>query len=238
MKHSQQSQSKSEKDNNLFTYKNKSTFSRFWIVYKFYLRNLFRLLWHFKILKNILSEDIWEARETALYDVLGLECNVLFLRLGGVYVKLGQFLSNLNHVLPLNFTSQLQNLQDKLPPHSFIEIKQRIEDEFGEPVEKVFPGIEEKPIAAASTAQVHIVYIEKKKLAVKILYPGIEKIVAKDLKTVYFIMKRINRYLFSFDYRKIFKEIDVVITREMDLSQEAHSLTKMKNLFKTEKNII
>ena len=51
-------------------------------------------------------------------------------------------------------------------------------------------------------------------------------------------MKRINRYLFSFDYRQIYKEIEVVITREMDLSQEAKSLVKMTHLFKSEKNII
>lgn len=225
-------------ESELFTYRNKGYLRRFFIVYRFYIKNLILLIWDFKIYRKLVSIETWEAKEIRIYNRLGQECKELFLKLGGVYIKLGQFLSNLNHILPLTFTSHLQDLQDRLPPHPFEPIRQRLEQELGTNIEQSFPEFDQVPIAAASTAQVHIAYIGEKKLAVKVLYPGIEKLVAKDLKTVYFIMKRINRYLFSFDFRTIHREIAVVISREMDLSKEAQSIEKMAGLLRKEKNLI
>jgi ubiquinone biosynthesis protein len=222
----------------VFTYKNKGFFFRFLLVYKFYVQKLLALVWHFKIAIHFRSQTTQKEKELVLYKNLGLDSKKLFLQLGGVYVKLGQFLSNLNHVLPLEFTSHLQDLQDRLPPHPFEEIKERFEREIGRPIEEVFPDIDPSPLASASTAQVHLAEINSVKVAVKILYPNIESIVEKDIRTVLFVMKRINRYLFSFDYVTIHKELKEVITREMDLSQEAESISKMRRLFAKEKNII
>ncbi|MCB1159378.1 MAG: AarF/ABC1/UbiB kinase family protein, partial [Leptospiraceae bacterium] len=181
---------------------------------------------------------MYSLREEKLYTLLGERLKDLFIKLGGVYIKLGQFLSNLIHILPEVFTSRLQDLQDRLPAHSFEEIEERFKKEFQVSIETAFPQIEKIPLASASMAQVHIAWINEQKVAVKILYPDIEKVVEKDLKTILFIMKRLNRLIFHFDYRRLHREVEESISREMDLSLEAEAILKMTRLFQNEKDII
>ncbi|MCX8000490.1 MAG: AarF/UbiB family protein, partial [Leptospiraceae bacterium] len=162
----------------------------------------------------------------------------LFLALGGVYIKTGQFLSNLAHIFPPEFTNELQDLQDRVPPRDFSEIKLRFEKEVGKPIDEVFPDISKKPLAAASTAQVHVATLNKQKVAIKILYPNIEKVIANDLETILIVMRMINKYFFTFDYKPIHSEIKTMILREMNLKAEAESIQKMARLFKGEKDYV
>ena len=189
-------------------------------------------------MKRVLSPDKIQKREEAIYSKLGKDCKELFLNLGGVYIKLGQFLSNMGHILPDYFISAFQDLQDRIPPHSFEEIKLRFYKETGKNIEEVFPEIAKSPLAAASTAQVYQAKLGDEKVVIKILYPGIEKLVEKDLRTILFVMKRINRYLVTYDYKQIHSEVATIITREMDLSEEAKSIEKMANFFASEKDYV
>ncbi len=222
----------------VFSYRNKGYFARFLLVYSFVFKRSLTLLWHYKILKRFLSADKIQKREEAIYSKLGLECKELFLNLGGVYIKLGQFLSNMGHLLPDYFISAFKDLQDRIPPHSFEEIKLRFYKETNQNIEEVFPEISKTPLAAASTAQVYTAKLAEEKVVVKILYPGIETLVEKDLRTVLFVMKRINRYLVTFDYKQIHNEVKTIITREMDLSEEAKSIEKMAAYFASEPDYV
>ncbi|MCE9500907.1 MAG: AarF/ABC1/UbiB kinase family protein [Leptospira sp.] len=224
--------------NTVFTYRNKSHFSRFLIAYFFSVRKSFVLLWHHKFLRHILTRDRFLRREEILYRNLGLECRILFLKLGGVYIKVGQFISNLSHILPDYFIESFNDLQDRIPPHPFAEIKERFLLETKAEIESIFPDIDPTPIASASTAQVHTATINGEKVAIKILYPDIEQLVEKDLETIYFVMKRINRYIVKFDFKPIHREIESLIKREMNLRKEAESITKMAELFIEEQEII
>lgn len=222
----------------VFSYRNKGYLTRFLLVYTFVLKRSTTLLWHYKVMKRVLSPDKIQKREEAIYSKLGKDCKELFLNLGGVYIKLGQFLSNMGHILPDYFISAFQDLQDRIPPHSFEEIKLRFYKETGKNIEEVFPEIAKSPLAAASTAQVYQAKLGDEKVVIKILYPGIEKLVEKDLRTILFVMKRINRYLVTYDYKQIHSEVATIITREMDLSEEAKSIEKMANFFASEKDYV
>ncbi|MCB1188869.1 MAG: AarF/ABC1/UbiB kinase family protein [Leptospiraceae bacterium] len=222
----------------IFTYRNKSYLSRFFIVYIFFLKKLVILLWHYKVLKLFLSPEKISLREERIFKDLGDDCKKIFLKLGGVYIKVGQFLSNLTHILPLSFIDALKDLQDRIPPHSFNEIKERFHNEIHQDITDVFPDIDRVPLAAASTAQVHTATLYNEKVVIKILYPDIENLINKDLKTLKFVMKRLNRYLFRYEYKKIHKEIEVTIKSEMDLLKESRSITRMTELFAKEPNII
>ncbi len=222
----------------VFSYRNKGYFARFLLVYSFVLKRSATLLWHYKIMKRVLPAEKIQAREEEIYSKLGRECKELFLNLGGVYIKLGQFLSNMGHILPDYFISAFKDLQDRIPPHSFEEIKLRFYKETDQNIEDVFPEISKTPLAAASTAQVYMAKLGEEKVVIKILYPGIEKLVEKDLRTVLFVMKRINRYLVTFDYKQIHSEIKTIITREMDLSEEAKSIEKMAAYFASESDYV
>ncbi|MBP7282411.1 MAG: AarF/ABC1/UbiB kinase family protein [Leptospiraceae bacterium] len=222
----------------VFSYRNKGYLSRFLLVYSFVLKRSATLLWHYKVMKRVLSPEKIQKREEAIYSKLGKDCKDLFLNLGGVYIKLGQFLSNMGHVLPDYFISAFQDLQDRIPPHSFEEIKLRFYKETGKDIKEVFPEIDKSPLAAASTAQVYKAKLGEEKVVIKILYPGIEKLVEKDLRTVLFVMKRINRYLVTYDFKQIHSEVATIITREMDLSEEAKSIEKMASYFAFEKDYV
>ena len=95
----------------VFSYRNKGYFARFLLVYSFVFKRSLTLIWHYKILKRFLSADKIQKREEAIYSKLGLECKELFLNLGGVYIKLGQFLSNMGHLLPDYFISAFKEKQ-------------------------------------------------------------------------------------------------------------------------------
>lgn len=224
--------------NQATSFKGKSYLVRFFIVYFFFLKHTCKLLFYYKFLKLFLNPVQIATKEEEIYKNLGLECRHLFVRLGGVYIKLGQFLSNLSHLFPPVFIESLQDLQDRVPSFPFERIKERFHREFLTEIDTVFPYIDKIPLASASTAQVHLANINQQKVVIKILYPDIESLIEKDLKTLLFIMKRINRYLYSFDYISIHKEIETTIQREMDLSLEASSIDKMRELFRDEPNII
>lgn len=222
----------------IFSYRNKGYISRFLLVYTFVFKRSLQFIWHYKIRKRFLQTDRLLKIEEEIYTQLGKDCKELFLKLGGVYIKLGQFLSNMGHILPDCFISELKDLQDRIPPHSFEEIKLRFYKETNQNIETVFPTVDKTPIAAASTAQVYKAFLGDEKVVVKILYPGIEKLVDKDLQTVLFVMKRIDRYLVSFDYKQIHSEVKTIITREMDLFEEAKSIEKMASFFIAEPSYV
>jgi len=116
----------------------------------------------------------------------------LAIRLGGVLIKLGQFLSVRVDVLPPEITSELTGLQDEVPAEKLEDIKAVIAGEFGRPVEQVFAWFAPVPVAAASLAQVHPARLfgpadapgSGPEVVVKVQRPHIERLVETDLAAV------------------------------------------------------
>lgn len=107
------------------------------------------------------------------------------LRLRGVYIKLGQVLSIMGGFLPRVYTKELEALQDQVPPRPFDELERTFFDDFGRPAPELYAKIEQQPIAAASLGQVHEAWLEDgRKVAVKVLYPGIRDIIKVDMRVL------------------------------------------------------
>ena len=112
--------------------------------------------------------------------------------LGGLMVKVGQFLSSRFDVLPESVTRELSGLQDEVAPQPFELIANSIEAELGMPVEVAFAEIDQDPIAAASLGQAYRAKLSTGLAAdlgydaviIKVLRPGIEDIVDVDLKAL------------------------------------------------------
>jgi ubiquinone biosynthesis protein len=104
--------------------------------------------------------------------------------MGPVAIKLGQLLSTRGDIFGSAFAADLARLKDRLDPFPDAEARAEVERALGVPVEERF-AMFEGPIAAASLAQVHRARLrDGRKVAVKVLRPGIERRVARDIATL------------------------------------------------------
>jgi ubiquinone biosynthesis protein len=154
-------------------------------------------------------------------------------KLGPSWIKLGQFLSTRPDIIGPSMASDLECLQDKLPPFSQKQAEQKIIKSFGKPVSAIYASLG-PPIAAASIAQVHRAQLLSngviEDVAVKILRPHIEARFARDLHSFYTAARLIERLI---PKSRRLHPVSVVqtlarsVTIEMDLRLEAAALSEM-----------
>jgi len=75
--------------------------------------------------------------------------------LGPTFIKMGQILSTRPDLIPMEFITQFEKLQDKVPPFPYEDVKRTIESELSAPMDTIFQDFAETPVAAASIGQVH-----------------------------------------------------------------------------------
>lgn len=118
-----------------------------------------------------------------------------FEALGPVAIKLGQLLSTRADIFGQAFAEDLGHLKDRLPPFPTALARAQIQAELGRPAEAVFPTFGE-PVAAASLAQAHQAsLVDGRRVAVKVLRPGIERRVAADSATLTLAARVLERWV-------------------------------------------
>jgi predicted unusual protein kinase regulating ubiquinone biosynthesis (AarF/ABC1/UbiB family) len=138
----------------------------------------------------------------------------------GVLIKIGQFMSSRVDILPEEYTDELSKLQDQVPPAPYSDIVKRVAEELGPP-EKIFSSFDEEPIASASLGQVHTARLhDGRRVAIKVQYPGIEEVIAVDIRTLRFVI-RILRVLFrQINLDVIYSEFSRIVHEELNYIQE------------------
>ncbi len=179
--------------------------------------------------KRRLSAEAAKHQESRIYAAGGARFRREALRLGGLIIKVGQFLSARTDVLPLEFTRQLQTLQDQVPPARFGEIQKTLAAAYGHNWSQVFLEFSPEPVAAASLGQVHRAVLAKTKevVAVKVRRPGIEHLASIDLKALGHVMAALRRWTKPgrrLDTVRLFEEFRDMVHRELDYRQELQSL--------------
>jgi ubiquinone biosynthesis protein len=102
--------------------------------------------------------------------------------LGPIYVKFGQVLSTRRDLLPIDIADELARLQDQVPPFPSELAMAEVERSLGRKLDEVFDYFEQSPLASASIAQVHLARLHGgAEVAVKVLRPGVEAAVERDL---------------------------------------------------------
>jgi predicted unusual protein kinase regulating ubiquinone biosynthesis (AarF/ABC1/UbiB family) len=153
--------------------------------------------------------------------------------LQGLFIKVGQLISVMANLLPAAFRKELETLQDSVPPRPFSEVAIRLREELGgRPIEQIFAEFEQIPVASASIGQVHVARLHTgEKVAVKIQYPGIETIVATDLRALRRIFKVVSRLLPDWGWNVIYAEIQKMVLAELDYRQEAEAIATIATNF-------
>lgn len=152
----------------------------------------------------------------------------LAVELGGVLIKLGQYLSTRVDILPLEVTRELADLQDEVPPETFDAIRHQVEAEFGRPLQEIYSTFMEVPLGAASFAQVHEAQLANgRPVVVKVLRPGIEALVDTDLASIgralgWLKLWKVVRRRVDLDWVR--EELVETTLRELDMREEgAHA---------------
>lgn len=161
--------------------------------------------------------------------------------LGPSFIKLGQLMSTRGDIFPPEYIEELSKLQDRVPPVPFNDIKATIERELGRPLEALFQGIESQSMAAASVAQVHAAHLKSgEKVAVKVIRPGIDKLIRKDIELMYYFAQKIEkRYEVGrvLGVTNLVKEFERTIFRELDMLTEAGNIERFAESFKDNEEI-
>lgn len=168
--------------------------------------------------------------------------------LGGLMVKVGQFLSARLDVLPKEITQELSGLQDEVAPESFASILQVIERELAMDATVAFEEINEEPIAAASLGQAYKAKLSSglaadlgiQDVVIKVLRPGIEEIVEVDLKALTKVggwLSRVKLISRRTDAPALVEEFAEITLQEINYFKEAENLEQFAADFENDPRI-
>ena len=155
--------------------------------------------------------------------------------LGPIFVKFGQILSTRRDLLPEDYADELAKLQDNVPPFPGEQARQIIENAFSKKIDDIFLEFDETPLASASIAQVHSATLKDgRKMIVKVVRPGIEKLIKRDLGLMHVLAAKAEAYWD--DVRKlkpgnVVYEFEKTLLGELDLMREAANASQLRRNF-------
>ncbi len=186
--------------------------------------------------RTLLGKKYVEKRKVARNRRRAIRFRETAIELGGVLIKLGQYLSARFDLLPDEWIEELSKLQDAVPAVDFSDLKPVIEQELGAPLPELFAQINENPLASASLGQVHEAWLHTgEHVAVKVRRPGIEIIIEADIealnRVIDFLARRTDLGKLA-DLRGIAREFNNTLRKELDYLEEAKSAARVKENLK------
>ncbi|MBF0707991.1 AarF/ABC1/UbiB kinase family protein [Alkalihalobacillus hwajinpoensis] len=187
-----------------------------WMSVKFFIQ-----LEHFRRKsKHSWDQERWQK----LLKKQAKEYKEKAIRLEGLLVKLGQFLSTRADILPKVFLEEIEDLVDRVPSFSWEKARKTLEEEWSSDYEDVIDHLSERPVASASIGQVYRSTLKSgEDVAIKIRRPNIRKIIRADfqaLRIVFWLMDTFTSYGKQLDLSRLYDEVRSVIEDELDFKKE------------------
>ncbi len=155
--------------------------------------------------------------------------------LGPIYVKFGQLLSTRRDLIPLDIADELARLQDRVPPFPSELAIAQIETSLGSSIDRLFASFDATPVASASIAQVHLATLnDGREVAVKVLRPGVEEAIARDLALLDTAAAQVERVWADgrrLRPREVVAEFARHLEEELDLMREAANASQLRRNF-------
>ena len=216
--------------------------ARYRRIIGFAARQLIQLWWFELFLPRIGFARVAERTRTGRMVRIAERFHVLAVELGGLMIKVGQFLSSRLDVLPPEITDELAGLQDEVPAVPFAEIKALAEAELGVPLERAFAWVDEGALAAASLGQVHRARLSEldaadtglENVVVKVQRPDIDGVVAVDLAALRKVagwLRRVRIVSDRVDAPALVEEFAQTSLEEIDYLHEAANAERFAENF-------
>jgi predicted unusual protein kinase regulating ubiquinone biosynthesis (AarF/ABC1/UbiB family) len=194
------------------------------------MRMIFKFAWDFWWLdkqKYFIPRRRLEAKTKALYRKQATYFTKTAMDMGGLIIKLGQHVSAQVDILPKEIIDELSKLQDSVDSVDFSEIEHKVESELGASISEIFAEFNTAPIAAASLGQVHRATLRTgEEVAVKVMRPGVEDIIAidwKSIEVVISLLKRRTKIADFMDLDAVYDEFHDTVMEELDYEQEGRN---------------
>lgn len=223
-------------------------------VRRFFAKVFLQTIW-WDIILNRPVLRMFRTPPLPRWQAIARQYRGLAVEMGGVLIKLGQFLSIRVDILPSEVTHELSGLQDEVPPEKSEKIIAQIEEDFNCPITEIFEWFSPTPLGAASLAQAHLAKIRipkletpntehkaqntehkaqnpktQNKVVVKVLRPGIDVLVETDLKAItlaFHWLKYYKRISRRVDLDWLAEEFTTVTRRELDFEAEGRNAERL-----------
>ena len=208
-------------------------------IWKFVVSFLYQMWlnkkkWSYKLEGGYSEETLLARRKKQAYWI-----RKSLLELGPTFIKVGQLFSTRADIFPAEYVEELSKLQDQVPAFSYEQTIEIIEEELGNPINKLFYSFDPSPLAAASLGQVHRAKLYSgEEVVVKVQRPGLKKLFSIDLA----ILKQITRYFQNHpkwgrgrDWLGIYDECYRILWEETDYLNEGKNADTFRRNFKNQK---
>lgn len=219
---------------------------RYFRILTFFAGMIVRFIYWELVVRNIGFRQLAKSTRSERFRREAVRFRALALRMGGVMIKVGQFLSSRLDILPPEITDTLADLQDEVPAETFADIRQLAEHELGASLAEKFEWFDESPLAAASLGQVHRARLKGGEdadflnVVVKVQRPSIASIVTVDLSA----LQRVGGWLMRYrpvrehaDVPALLREFSASVYEEIDYTQEAGNAEAFFENFSNDKYV-
>lgn len=161
--------------------------------------------------------------------------------LGPAFIKLAQVFSARADILPEPYLSAIGTLTDSVPPLAAGVAETVVKEEFGQPVTELFESFDTEPLAAASLGQVHRARLDGRDVVVKVLRPGVEDQVRRDLQASFQVLFVLNVLFRNHHVRAISTIVEEFARRiwlELDFREEARNAARLRHNFADEPRVV
>ena len=180
-------------------------------------------------------------RDAAFHERRARRVVEVLARLGPSFVKMAQVFSSRSDLIPEPYVGALSTLTDQVPPVPVAQIRREIVEAYGRSADELFERFDDVPLAAASLGQVHRATYQGREVVIKVLRPGVEELVRKDLAVFGPLVRWFERRLPNPHIRNariVIEEFAVRVWEEMDFVLEAANATEIRANFRGNPRII
>lgn len=216
--------------------------ARYRRILRFAARYIVQEWWFELVLPRLGLGRISRRGRTARARRIAHHFHAMAVDLGGLMIKVGQFMSSRLDVLPPEITSELETLQDEVPPVEFPLVRALAETDLGVPLEQAYSSFDPSPVAAASLGQVYRARLSPadaelvgfEDVVVKIQRPGVDAVVKIDLSALRRIVGWLDRVAFiarRVDLPALLREFAAVSMEEIDYLHEGSNAERFAENF-------